>query len=810
MERSSGKSYRLVVDSLSKGSFKTIKKFTETGESLALVLVLQTSASMSETLPETKKACKRLIKTFGSSIKVGLVTYTNVTNRVEITSPAKALKELEGLTVEDIMTVKMEEGLKDALELMDNEKLPAHKIIVVVSDGLTVDLKEAAFTDLGKRAAESGIVVHSIGYAPLEPLRLRTLYELSKAGNGSFRSISDPMKLSSTFLKLQGEMTNQVVASKELPDTFDGEEHDFEIRVSGGTLNDQETVLVPKKPGEKDSGKDGGASAGDGGKAPGPLDDDEGPSTLFILLIVFGGVVLITVVILVFMKIWLSGGKPQPAPLPPGPAPWHGGGDDEDDEDDEDDDEYEYDEDDEDDDEVGYHGPGPVGPIGMDQPMATSAPPMNVPQGPPPVVPQGPPPGMAPMAPVGEMAPGPQEMPGHMGAAPAWQQQQPGPAPMAAPPVAQPTGPAPVGGGYQAPELPQQDHSSSQLGFSQPMMSQPEPGDMSPRGTAPMEQPPALDQSQPGMIPLPGPMDLGSLPLPGAGNVGSGPQMGGGPQMANGGGQQIGGGIPQLNLPPPSYKLSDFAAPGEGIQVSNQSNLEILPAGGVMAPIAESSGGGGGTGGGGWDARQTVVFSMSELEQSDLVAWIVPLDDQSFPTLRIHDEFALGSDPQCNYVVHGVGVEPRHAILDLDPQGYWLRWAAHERATDSQLLQDGDRFRVGDRNFLYKLAIAFTELPKAPSRLEILDGTDKGRTIPLQENVTLAIGSHPSCAVVIRGEGMGHRHALAIRQGDTCHFEDLGSDGGLSFDGALVGTKALKPGQEIVLGRVRILFVHEE
>ena len=40
VERSSGKHYRLVVDSLSKGSFKTIKKFTETSETMALVLVL--------------------------------------------------------------------------------------------------------------------------------------------------------------------------------------------------------------------------------------------------------------------------------------------------------------------------------------------------------------------------------------------------------------------------------------------------------------------------------------------------------------------------------------------------------------------------------------------------------------------------------------------------------------------------------------------------------------------------------------------------------------------------------------------------
>lgn len=799
VERSSGKYYKLVLDMQSKKSFKTIKKFSDTGESLTLILVLQISASMSETLPETKKACKRLIKIFGSNIKVGLVAYTNVvTKKVELTSPTKLLKELDALQFEDIMTVKMEEGIKDALEMLEGDGLK-NKTILVVSDGLTEDLKESVFTDLGKLAAGAGVVVHSIGFAPFEMVRLRTLYELSKSGNGSFRAVADPKKLTGAFLKLQREMTHQVVVSKELPAVFDGDEHDFTIRVAGGTLHDQMTVVVPEeKIGEGEDDKDGGPPSGDGQSA-GPLDDDDGPSTLWIIGIAFGGVLVITIVILVFMKIWLSGGKPRPAPLPPGPA-WHGEEEEEEEYDEEDYDDYE---DDAEDDEDGYHGPGPIGhagPIGMDQ-HGAQGPPMNTPQ---------PAMGMAPMAPGGPapvggpMAPGPQDMSPPV-AAPGWQPQHAVPAPISAPPmaappvsappVAMPTGPTPVGGGYQAPEPPPPaDHSSSQLGFSQPVMSQPQPGDMSPRGTAPMELPSmAQDQGQSGVIPLPSPLDLGSLPTPQAGRA---------PQIES-------GGMPQLNLPPPSYKLSDFAAPGEGIQVSNQANLEILPAGGVMAPIAESSDSGA-MGGGGWDARQTVVFSMSELEQSDLVAWIVPLDDPSFPTLRIHDEFVLGSDPQCTHVVQGVGVEPRHAILDLDPQGYWLRWAAHERATDSQLLQDGDRFRVGDRNFLFKLAIAFSELPKAPSRLEILDGTDKGRTVPLQENVTLAIGSHPSCAVVIRGEGMGHRHALAIRQGDTCHFEDLGTEGGLSFEGALVGTKALRPGQEIVLGRVRIIFVHEE
>ncbi len=843
VERSSGKRYRLVVDSLSKGSFKSIKKFRETGETMAVVFVLQASPAMSETLPLTKKAVKRLIKIFGAKIKVGLVAYTNVVmKKVEIGPPKNVLKELDSLQIEDTMTVKLEEGIKDALELMDDKKLPLHKTIVVVSDGLTADLKESVFNDLGKRATEAGVVVHTIGFA-LEPLHLRTLYELSKTGNGSFRSVSEATKMTGAFLKLQTEMTNQVVASWELPDVFDGDEHDFGIRVSGGTLHDLETVPVPKKSEETaEADKDGGVVGGD--KDINPIEPRW--STWVILGIVFGGVILITVVILVFMKIWLSGGKKATGQYPGGPfpPPQAGGGRgyyvdeacteevdwDEDDiplnnvEETDDGDPIVFDRrggsfvvlDDgsvEPYDEHRHSGggggggwPTPAPAPGVPDPNLKVGPCLSVP----------PPPGRYPPQQEYPQPVAPVEQP-------QWQQPpEPSPPVMAPPPPVsspqpmepQSTGqtpsseggyqpPMPVGGSsggdYKAPEPPV-EQVASRAGFDKPEMANPLPGEMAPRNTSPagdaLAPPPMETGGQPGMLNLPAPLDVNNLPPP---DPNATPQMGS-------------GGVPLLNLPPPSYKLGEFAAPGEGIQVSNQPNLEILPAGGLAAPVQQEakSGAKDGFGGGGWDARQTIVFSMSELEQSDLVAWIVPLEDQSYPTLRIHDEFVLGSDPACNYVVQGSGVEPRHAILDLDAQGYWLRYAAHERATDSQLLQDGDRFRVGDRNFVFKLAVPFTEMPVFLSRLEVLDGTDKGRTVPLQENVTVAIGSHPSCAVVIRGEGMGHRHALAIRQGDTCYFEDLGAEGGVSFDGALVGSKALKPGQEIVLGRVRILFVHEE
>ena len=808
VQRSSGKYYRLVADGLGKGTFPAIKKFSAIGEPLVVVFVLQTSVSMSETLPETKKAIKRLVKSFGSAIQVGLVAYTNVVvKRVSPASPSAVLPELEALQIEDTMTVKLPEGIADALEQLDDDKakkkLPRQKLIVVVSDGLTADLKLSKFTDLGKRAAEQGITLHSVGFAPLEPYHLRTLYELSKAGKGSFRAVTEPTRVAAEFLKLQEEMQSQVVASMDVPDVFDGEEHDFEIRVSGSVLSDQVTITVPKAAAKAKPGTDGGVAgnAGDGGKAAaGSAEDEpEGPSTWLILGIIFGGVALITVLILVFMKVLLSRDRHRP------PPPSYLANDDDDDEDEEED-------------------QPPLPPMGINMGGA--------PPGPGPMEPA---PQMQPMTPVGA---GPAPQPQGPGPAPqsygAMGGQEPLPAaqpPAMAPPAQQPApvGPGPIGEGWSQP--PDQSQPAMRPGTSPlpavapapvaapeaPAYLPPAGADPTPQGFAPQVGTPAQLDSGPvggdlGGQPPAGGSSSGALALPTPDdflrNMESQlPAMGQSQPDLPASAPAEASNTPWIDVPPPASFLQDSPVKtGHGIQVSDATNLEILPA---AAAGPAPSRGSQAEGSSNWDDRQTVVFALDELQQSSLVAWIVPLADPSLPTVRIHDEFVLGADPGCHQVVPGEGVEAQHAVLDLDAQGYWLRWAAHARAQDSQLLQDGDRFRVGNNEFLFKLAIPFTEIPRAPSRLEVLSGLDKGRMYPLQEGIPYAVGGHPSCAFVVRGEGVGHRHALVIRKNDTCHLQDLGSSGGLRYDGALVGSKGIKPGQEVALGQVRLLFAHE-
>src|SRR5271155_4611511 len=72
---------------------------------------------------------------------------------------------------------------------------------------------------------------------------------------------------------------------------------------------------------------------------------------------------------------------------------------------------------------------------------------------------------------------------------------------------------------------------------------------------------------------------------------------------------------------------------------------------------------------------------------------------------------------------------------------------------------------------------------------------------------TIAIGSHPSNDVVLDDTTVSRRHATITRKAGSYELADLGSTNGTFVNGRrLVNPIALKPGDEIKFGAVRVAF----
>jgi hypothetical protein len=71
----------------------------------------------------------------------------------------------------------------------------------------------------------------------------------------------------------------------------------------------------------------------------------------------------------------------------------------------------------------------------------------------------------------------------------------------------------------------------------------------------------------------------------------------------------------------------------------------------------------------------------------------------------------------------------------------------------------------------------------------------------------MTIGTFEANDVVVDADGVSRVHAVFERFGETWCVRDLGSRNGTFVNGGrIIGERALHPGDEIVLGRLRLLF----
>ncbi len=845
------KNYRLLVDAIPQTGALKLKRFFQIHEPMALTMVIQASPALTDAFAEITDASKKLIKSLPPKSKVGLIAYTDVVLKGSIVKPGpadEASAAVDFLRIyKEALEVHLPDALKDAMEGLDDPKLPRRKAIVVVSDGLTADLNFAVFSELGRKAKDKGIAVYAVGYAPLEPAKLRTLVELSKRGDGTYREAKNAEEVTNAFSILQEELRNQIVISYKIGKFFDGKLHDFQIETPGGQGTSIESAELKKMVQKKKA------------------EEAWYQTTWFLVVLIAVGQAGLIIVALFILRARARAAKVDNV---------YASYDGDDDNDDEDDEEDEFGEDGEEDDEeddeyrpsrgkrpleallsppsmatdmgknlgtnVGSGGGMPASPFA--QPSSPAA---NVP-----AVPYGQP---APAPLVSNMPPVPHSPPG--------QAMSPNPlVPGGGPPDAysQPGQQAAPSAPFGAPSAP----------FGTPAM---------PPGTPAMPPgAPAMSPGAPGVPPEAGSLPGGANPQPGQQavlptgpfapfNPAAGPGTPQAPQampapnplLPSPAGSQNGSFLP---LPDPEDFMKQEAAAQSAVPLGDEPTVESMGNGsfpgvsqvsqhreldgelldthrlpsvveessldlkrvssspavagsGIPLSSADLRGApsvpGAGAQPGRLLDRQTQVMEMADWQGVDYYVWIIPLGGTAAQAVMVAEQMVFGSDPSCDYQVVEEGVQPRHAILKLDDKGYYVETVT-EQGPRAQSLEDEDHFFIGSREFVFKLAAGQMERQIEPIRLEVMDGMDRGRSIPLHEAMLYTIGSDNSCDLVVRGEQIEKRHAIVLRKDRKCIISDLGTPAGIRYKGEQVGYRKLKAGEEISLNEIRLVYTYED
>lgn len=810
-------SYRLTIDGEILSGATKVQSYYELSEPIALTFVIQVSPAMKDVLMETVEACKLIVKALPENSKIGLIAYTDVV--VEETKPTSARqirRKIDNLRIRESVRVHLPDAIREALRGLIEPKLPARKVMVVFSDGLTSDLKTETFRDLARKAKERGVSIHSIGYAPLEPARLvPTLKELSNRASGTFRATQSASEVSLAFDALQLELLKQRVLSYEAKKFFDGKSHEFQVELPDGMASSLLSALLPKFEEPTVQQTKEVESVG---------------SPILLVLLIGGGVILVTLLTLLIFRFR---SKPNISHLASGKFS-------DSDLDDDDDDEFEDDDEVEDDEEVeakddtpgaggGSRGADPYSRYkkrkggrsrrgALDDPgedgaedggdgagggrlgrlpitdhrsidnlfrssssrgsadnSSVSALPVSggaaQPVSPPRAAPAMPAAGVAPHLPQPNVAP--PMAPQFGGAAP----------------VAPPAVPPPPAGGNQGFRLPspeeflQQkvspnagpDLSSNLLGVGGPI-SLPSPEDFL-RGTASSFTDPR--------VAAPAASDPAAAALPAEPIVGPSPSANDfapvAPTFSSGSGSSsvAGTGIPIApNIPAAPVVM--HAVPQEGVQPGRLLN------------------------------RKTQVMAVEEIQSLDFNAWIVPLFEADFTTQVIRPDFRVGAAPDSDFQVSGDRVRELEGMFQLTDKGYrLLTWDddANELLVE---MTDGLEFNIGYFPFVYSIAKRFVDREVGAVRLEVLDGIDQGRSVALDDGLAYVIGSHASCDLVVRAGNVGSRHVIALRKDRRCLIADLGAPGGITKGGEPLGHGQLSPGDEIKIGDIRLLFTLED
>jgi pSer/pThr/pTyr-binding forkhead associated (FHA) protein len=202
------------------------------------------------------------------------------------------------------------------------------------------------------------------------------------------------------------------------------------------------------------------------------------------------------------------------------------------------------------------------------------------------------------------------------------------------------------------------------------------------------------------------------------------------------------------------------------------------------------------------------------------------------------DRVTLGRSVGADVRLPHVTVSEQHAVVRLESDGYAITDGESTNGTRvngdklvpgrRKRLVDGDRIDIGVYSILFEGAKPSVETITAErtaelarrlfrasqrganvggARLVLLGGPSVGKSIPVPDPPgRLVIGRAETCGIVLSDPDASREHAEVVRDLDGVTIRNLGSKNGVVVQGNLVQQKRLRDGDEVVLGKTRLLF----
>lgn len=187
-------------------------------------------------------------------------------------------------------------------------------------------------------------------------------------------------------------------------------------------------------------------------------------------------------------------------------------------------------------------------------------------------------------------------------------------------------------------------------------------------------------------------------------------------------------------------------------------------------------------------------------------------------SFTIDGEATIGSDPACDIHIDSLAVQPHHAKIVKNDNEFTITSAGGDaeilingQKVSSQQLKDGDQIQVGkhtlefvqstppvEKSAPYEDAdsdMPFTSTRKKEAFLQILNGSNVGKTLSLTRNLTNLGKPGVQTAIIARREEGYFLSHLEGENPPTVNGKPIGDTG-----------YELKSGDSIQIGNVKLLF----
>lgn len=231
--------YKLHIDQVEQKDLTVqFQPFAESKEPMDVVMVVQLSPVMEPAIRHVRDGIQKLAKALAkgnAESKLAIIGYASEVKRLEdLNRPNEVARDLEKLQIEqDASEVRMVEAVRVAIDLA-REHGDRRRRVILFSDGIDANQGKEAYADVGRKAQQAGVVLDSIGFAPFEPGRLRSVIEISRISGGTARRCRTAEDVPANFAQVTDGLFSTAIVTFGLTTSGDNAQHAFQVSYHSG------------------------------------------------------------------------------------------------------------------------------------------------------------------------------------------------------------------------------------------------------------------------------------------------------------------------------------------------------------------------------------------------------------------------------------------------------------------------------------------------------------------------------------------------------------------------------------------------